>query len=99
MIINDFMESTKMTYPNYLIKDMSHLKQHQAKVLQQMMKPVKGERPDYKVYVISNNEIFEIGGIFRGSVKLLINLIGESNLEMRLSKDKVYTGTMLYVLA
>lgn len=98
MVINDFLESTKMTYPNYLIKDMSNLKQHQARVLQQIMKPMKGVRPDYKVYVQADGEIFEIGGIFRGSVRLLVDLVGEDNLEMRLSKDKVYTGNMLYVL-
>ena len=95
---NEFEEVVSMTYPNYLITDMSNLKQHQALVLQQMMKPIKGRRPDYKVYVNNGGEVFEMGGIFRGSVKLFVEIVGVENLEMRLSKDKVYTGDLIYIL-
>lgn len=98
MIINDFNESVQISYPNYLISNSSCLKNHQAMVLKKMMEPIKGQRADYKVYIKDNGEIFEIGGIFRGSVRSLITLIGKENLILNLGKGKTYTGDMLYVL-
>lgn len=98
MQINDFYEKTKMSYPCYLVNDLSRLKQHQARVMQQMMKPIKGQRSDFRVYARTDDGLFEIGGIFRGSVKPFIDLVGEDNLELRLSEDKVLHGDKLYIL-
>lgn len=92
------MDSVDLKYPHYLIKDLGVLKAHQALVLQQMMKPVKGKRSDYRVYTENNGELYEIGSIFRSSVKPMIDLVGVDNLELHYSKSKTYIGDMLYIL-
>lgn len=93
-----FEDSVSIEYPCYVIKDLAKIPKHKAVVLNKIISPVKGRRADFKLYCYQEKELYEIGGILKEAVSTIIELLGAECLELRLSKEKIYNGDMLYIM-
>lgn len=89
---------SNMDFPCICVKENIKLPKHKWVT---MGKLVKQDVPnkDISVYIIRNNDILKAGALSRMQVGVFIDFVGIDNLVAYYNKDKILTGSKIYILS